>query len=87
MPEIEVRYEHLTIEADAYVGSRALPTFINFMTNFAEVKKSKRYLDFKSRFSLTKMVYVTNFLFFFGLIGYIELSPYPTKSKEKTNYS
>ncbi|KAF3674465.1 Pleiotropic drug resistance protein 1 [Capsicum annuum] len=36
LPEIEVRYEHLTIEADAYVGSRALPTFTNFITNFLE---------------------------------------------------
>ncbi|KAH0704878.1 hypothetical protein KY290_012000 [Solanum tuberosum] len=36
LPEIEVRYEHLTIEADAYIGSRALPTFINFITNFLE---------------------------------------------------
>lgn len=39
LPEIEVRYEHLTIEADAYVGSRALPTFINFISNFFEVKR------------------------------------------------
>ncbi|KAK4725678.1 hypothetical protein R3W88_030595 [Solanum pinnatisectum] len=36
LPEIEVRYEHLTIEADAYIGSRALPTFTNFITNFLE---------------------------------------------------
>ncbi|KAK4372800.1 hypothetical protein RND71_008184 [Anisodus tanguticus] len=36
LPSIEVRYEHLNIEADAYAGSRALPTFINFMTNFVE---------------------------------------------------
>ncbi|OIT36974.1 pleiotropic drug resistance protein 1 [Nicotiana attenuata] len=36
LPSIEVRYEHLNIKADAYMGSRALPTFINFMTNFLE---------------------------------------------------
>ncbi|MCD7462124.1 transcription factor [Datura stramonium] len=36
LPSIEVRYEHLNIEADAYAGSRALPTFLNFMTNFVE---------------------------------------------------
>ncbi|KAL3321596.1 hypothetical protein AABB24_039287 [Solanum stoloniferum] len=36
LPTIEVRYEHLKIQADAYVGSSALPTFINFMTNFME---------------------------------------------------
>ncbi|PHT67077.1 Pleiotropic drug resistance protein 1 [Capsicum annuum] len=36
LPSVEVRYEHLNIEADAYVGSRALPTFTNFITNFLE---------------------------------------------------
>ncbi|MCD7463337.1 transcription factor [Datura stramonium] len=36
LPSIEVRYEHLNIEADAYIGSRALPTFTNFMTNYLE---------------------------------------------------
>ncbi|KAJ8539720.1 hypothetical protein K7X08_013972 [Anisodus acutangulus] len=36
LPTIEVRYEHLKIEADAYVGSSALPTFTNFITNFIE---------------------------------------------------
>ncbi|CAN4120751.1 unnamed protein product [Withania somnifera] len=35
-PSIEVRFEHVNIEADAYVGSRALPTFINFISNFIE---------------------------------------------------
>ncbi|GAB4842031.1 transcription factor [Ancistrocladus abbreviatus] len=35
-PTIEVRYEHLNIEAEAYVGSRALPTFLNFMINIVE---------------------------------------------------
>lgn len=40
-PSIEVRFEHLNIEADAYVGSRALPTFTNFISNFIEVKKKK----------------------------------------------
>ncbi|CAN4094857.1 unnamed protein product [Withania somnifera] len=36
LPSIEVRYEHLNIEVDAYTGSRALPTFTNFMTNLLE---------------------------------------------------
>nr|Q949G3.1 RecName: Full=Pleiotropic drug resistance protein 1; AltName: Full=NpPDR1 [Nicotiana plumbaginifolia]CAC40990.1 ABC1 protein [Nicotiana plumbaginifolia] len=35
-PSIEVRFEHLNIDADAYVGSRALPTFTNFISNFVE---------------------------------------------------
>ncbi|XP_027344794.1 pleiotropic drug resistance protein 1-like isoform X3 [Abrus precatorius] len=36
IPTIEVRYEHLNIEAEAYVGSRALPSFLNFATNIME---------------------------------------------------
>lgn len=43
LPTIEVRYENLNIEADAYVGSRGLPTFINFMTNYLEVLKKIRF--------------------------------------------
>ncbi|GAB4842032.1 transcription factor [Ancistrocladus abbreviatus] len=36
MPTVEVRFEHLKIEAEAYVGSRALPTIINFAANLVE---------------------------------------------------
>ncbi|RVW28720.1 Pleiotropic drug resistance protein 1 [Vitis vinifera] len=36
LPEIEVRFEHLTIDAEAYVGSRALPSFINSVFNQIE---------------------------------------------------
>ncbi|XP_027344301.1 pleiotropic drug resistance protein 1-like isoform X1 [Abrus precatorius] len=36
IPTIEVRYEHLNIEAEAFVGSRALPSFINSVTNVIE---------------------------------------------------
>ncbi|XP_074275947.1 pleiotropic drug resistance protein 1-like [Silene latifolia] len=36
IPTIEVRYENLNVEAEVFVGSRALPTFINFITNMVE---------------------------------------------------
>ncbi|XP_027085587.2 pleiotropic drug resistance protein 1 [Coffea arabica] len=36
LPTIEVRFEHLNIEAEAYVGSRALPTVFNFSVNILE---------------------------------------------------
>lgn len=36
-PTIEVRYEHLNIEALAHVGNRGLPTFLNTITNYLEV--------------------------------------------------
>ena len=39
LPEIEVRFEHLTIDAEAHVGSRALPSFINSVFNQIEVTK------------------------------------------------
>ncbi|KAL5539497.1 hypothetical protein UlMin_043229, partial [Ulmus minor] len=36
IPTIEVRFEHLKVEAEAYVGSRALPTIFNFSINILE---------------------------------------------------
>jgi hypothetical protein len=38
LPTIEVRYEHLNIEAEAQLEGRSLPTFTNFMVNIVEVK-------------------------------------------------
>jgi hypothetical protein len=37
IPTIEVRYQNLKIDAEAFVGSRALPSFINAATNVVEV--------------------------------------------------
>ncbi|KAJ8773505.1 hypothetical protein K2173_005751 [Erythroxylum novogranatense] len=36
MPSIEVRFEHLNVEAEAHVGRRALPTIFNFSVNMFE---------------------------------------------------
>ncbi|KAL8113884.1 hypothetical protein AgCh_020969 [Apium graveolens] len=36
LPTIEVRFENLNIEAEAFVGSRALPSFINFNLSILE---------------------------------------------------
>ncbi|KAJ0075707.1 hypothetical protein Patl1_34363 [Pistacia atlantica] len=36
LPKIEVRFEHVNVEGDTYVGSRALPSFINFFHNIIE---------------------------------------------------
>ncbi|GAV84106.1 ABC_tran domain-containing protein/ABC2_membrane domain-containing protein/PDR_assoc domain-containing protein, partial [Cephalotus follicularis] len=36
LPTVEVRFEHLNVEAEALSGSRALPTFINFYANIVE---------------------------------------------------
>ena len=37
LPTIEVRFEHLNVEAEAFVGGIALPTFFNFSINIIEV--------------------------------------------------
>lgn len=37
VPTIEVRFEHLTVEAKVYIGSRALPTLLNFAINMLQV--------------------------------------------------
>ncbi|MFS7971023.1 putative ABC-type xenobiotic transporter [Helianthus anomalus] len=36
LPTIEVKFEHLTVEADVNTGSRALPSFINFHIDIFE---------------------------------------------------
>ncbi|XP_059456290.1 ABC transporter G family member 35-like [Corylus avellana] len=36
LPTVEVRFEHLTVEADCHVGSRALPTLPNTTLNILE---------------------------------------------------
>lgn len=37
LPKIEVRFENLAVEADAYAGSRAIPTLLNATLNTLEV--------------------------------------------------
>ncbi|RVW77628.1 Pleiotropic drug resistance protein 1 [Vitis vinifera] len=50
VPEIEVRFEHLTIDAEAFVGSRALPSFHNFIFNKLEgILNAVRILPSKKR--------------------------------------
>ncbi|KAI3773385.1 hypothetical protein L1987_47912 [Smallanthus sonchifolius] len=52
LPTIEVRFEHMTVEADVNTGSRALPSFINFhidifegfLTRFHLLPNSKRHI-------------------------------------------
>lgn len=36
LPTVEVRYQNLIVEADCYIGSRALPTLPNVALNIAE---------------------------------------------------
>lgn len=43
LPTIEVRYENLSVDADCYVGSRALPSLWNAARNFVEVTQSLQF--------------------------------------------
>jgi hypothetical protein len=43
-PKIEVRFQNLSIDAEAYVGKRGIPTVANFFTNKMEVPKSVVYI-------------------------------------------
>jgi hypothetical protein len=36
LPTVEVRFEHLTVDAECYVGGRALPTLWNTVINSVE---------------------------------------------------
>ncbi|KAE8696428.1 hypothetical protein F3Y22_tig00110674pilonHSYRG00167 [Hibiscus syriacus] len=40
LPVVEVRYEHLKVEGEAYIGGRALPTLLNAAQNIAELALS-----------------------------------------------
>lgn len=53
LPTVEVRFEHLTIEADCYIGSRALPTLLNTAQNIAESALSLVGIRWAKRAKLT----------------------------------
>lgn len=52
IPKIEIRFEHLSIEGDAYVGSRALPTLWNSTINSLEVVKFALSESFEDIYSI-----------------------------------
>lgn len=37
IPKIQLRYEHLSVEGDVYVGKRAIPSLLNVAMNVIEV--------------------------------------------------
>jgi hypothetical protein len=37
LPRIEIRFQNLSVEGEAYVGTRALPTLLNTTLNAVEV--------------------------------------------------
>ena len=53
LPTVEVRFDHLTVEADCHIGSRALPTLPNEALNLAESAISCLGLSLAKRTKLT----------------------------------
>ncbi|KAL5976775.1 transcription factor [Asimina triloba] len=53
LPRVEVRFEHLTIEAKCYVGTRALPTLVNTARNIAESALAMLGIRLTKRTTLT----------------------------------
>ena len=58
IPKIEVRFEHLSIEGDAYVGARALPTLLNSYLNSIEVFLSPIVWYFFSQTGITQQSFI-----------------------------
>ncbi|EPS67720.1 hypothetical protein M569_07054, partial [Genlisea aurea] len=46
LPTVEVRFEHLSVDADCFVGDRALPTLANVVRNLGETALNR--LGFRS---------------------------------------
>jgi len=50
---VEVRFEHLTVEAKCYIGNRALPTLLNQARNLAESALDTMGIRLAKRTTLT----------------------------------
>lgn len=77
IPTIEVRFEHLNVEAGVYVGRRALPTMLNFSLNMLEVIKLDSQIDVKHYQTLA---WSSNLISFSA--GYLKLSSHHSKYEE-----
>ncbi|CAN6456720.1 unnamed protein product [Victoria cruziana] len=53
LPTVEVRFDHLTVQAQCYVGSRALPTLWNTTMNVAETILGSVGINFSKTTTLT----------------------------------
>lgn len=81
LPTVEVRFEHLNVETEAYVGSRALPTFTNYCVNIIEGPTCKHeLLVFVKLVMLILLISLLNFYqCSYGFEGFVELSEYSRK--------
>lgn len=86
IPTIEVRFEHLNVEAEAYIGSRAMPTMFNFSVNMLEVINSSGFFGYTNNyffFSLCKtMMPFSHSVTFCDLQGFLSnLHILPSRKK------
>ena len=86
--QIEVRFDSLNVDTEAYVESRALPTLLNFTINFFEVIFSNLGLIDSTLPGLTTFDHVMSILenssrtFSLFSLGVVELFSYNSRYKE-----
>ena len=73
------------MEGEAYVGSRALPTFLNFCTNVIEVTFSKLFS--KTHIYLFIFFQGYKFFIFFFSAAFLRFSACSFKQKETSDHS
>jgi len=59
-----VRFEHLSIDAEAYVGNRGLPTFTNFFSNKVMVRICRPQWQLHEFFLAVENVQLSSFFSF-----------------------
>ncbi|KAK1576449.1 hypothetical protein Q3G72_013967 [Acer saccharum] len=62
IPTLEVRFEHVNVDTEAYVGSRALPTFLNFFFNMIEALLNCLHLSASAKNHLSILHDVTGMI-------------------------
>ncbi|KAK3219635.1 hypothetical protein Dsin_013605 [Dipteronia sinensis] len=62
IPTLEVRFEHVNVDTEAYVGSRALPTFLNFFFNMIEALLNCLHLRARAKNHLSILHDVTGMI-------------------------
>ena len=88
IPTVEVRFEHLNVEAQVYVGGRALPSLFNFYVNVLEVSNSTRHILFPlSTLFLNSSSTIYEPISFVLLLGVLKLSPYHSQSEETITHT
>ncbi|KAI7727409.1 LOW QUALITY PROTEIN: hypothetical protein M8C21_009515 [Ambrosia artemisiifolia] len=74
LPTIEVKFEHMTVEADVKTGSRALPSFINFHIDLYENSIS-RYIQLSQVFLMSSSIHMIIYASIFIFLGLFHLLP------------